>query len=170
MLNRIGIRLEDKNEWERRVPLIPRDVAGLTALGIEIWVERFARRAFADRGYEAAGARLIGDARACDIVLGIKEMPKDYFRPDGAYMFFSHTIKGQSYNMEMLATLIERKCTLLDYELVTERASGMVVEDLPIYYEANDDERHSDIETREAQTDVKARSSSEDTRTCKPRS
>jgi alpha-aminoadipic semialdehyde synthase len=35
-------------------------------------------------------------------------------------MFFSHTIKGQSYNMKMLATLVEKRCTLLDYETVTD--------------------------------------------------
>ena len=53
-------------------------------------------------------------------VLGIKEMPKDGFRDDGAYMFFSHTIKGQSYNMELLGNLVKHKCTLLDYETVVD--------------------------------------------------
>ena len=42
-------------------------------------------------------------------------------------------------------------------------------EPLDIYAEANDYERESSIECRELPTDVKARSSSEDSRACKPR-
>ena len=120
MSSTIGIRLEDKNEWERRVALIPKDVTNLVGNGVDIYVERFARRAFDDARYEASGATLANDVRDCDIVFGIKEMPSGYFRNDGAYMFFSHTIKGQSYNMKMLDELVEKRCTLLDYELVTD--------------------------------------------------
>lgn len=120
MANRIGIRLEDKNDWERRVALTPADVSALTAQGIEIWVERFRRRVFADESYAAAGARLADSVQPCEIVLGIKEMPSEYFRTEGAYLFFSHTIKGQPYNMDMLARLVERRCTLLDYEVVRD--------------------------------------------------
>jgi alpha-aminoadipic semialdehyde synthase len=120
MRNHIGIRLEDKNEWERRAPLTPADVKDLTAQGVKIEVERFARRAFPDDEYEAAGATLVDDVLPCEIVMGIKEMPAEYFRPAGAYMFFSHTIKGQPFNMKMLANLVARHCTLFDFELVTD--------------------------------------------------
>jgi alpha-aminoadipic semialdehyde synthase len=118
-MNTIGLRLEDKNEWERRVALIPAAVADLTAGGIEIRVERFARRAFGDAEYEAAGATLVDDVRDCDLVLGIKEMPVAYFRERGAYVYFSHTIKGQPYNMAMLQAMVDNHCTLIDYETVT---------------------------------------------------
>ncbi len=120
MSNKLGLRLEDKNEWERRVALIPTDVAALVDEGVDIHAERFARRAFDDDRYEASGATLATDVRDCDIVLGIKEMPSGYFRNDGAYMFFSHTIKGQSHNMKMLAELVEKRCTLFDYETVVD--------------------------------------------------
>jgi alpha-aminoadipic semialdehyde synthase len=125
--NRIGIRLEDKNEWERRVALTPSDVADLVEQGVAVAVEPFPRRAFPDEAYVRAGAELVADPRASELVLGIKEMPADYFRPGGAYMFFSHTIKGQPYNMKMLANLVERKCTLLDYELVTDEEGRRLV-------------------------------------------
>ncbi len=120
MANRIGIRLEDKNIWERRSPLTPDAVRQISSQGIEVSVERFARRAFPDATYADAGATLSDDVRDCELVLGIKEMPTDYFRPGGAYFFFSHTIKGQPYNMDMLRGLVDRKCTLLDYEVVTD--------------------------------------------------
>ncbi len=60
-------------------------------------------------------------------MLGIKEMPKDYFRPGGAYVFFSHTIKGQPYNMEMLRNLVDRRCTLLDYERVEDEQGRRLI-------------------------------------------
>jgi len=120
-MNTIGLRLEDKNDFERRVALTPEAVAELTAKGLEVKVERFDRRAFADAEYAKAGAVLVDDARDCDLLLGIKEMPKQgYFRGGGAYVFFSHTIKGQSYNMKMLRNLIDNGCTLFDYETVTD--------------------------------------------------
>ncbi len=33
-------------------------------------------------------------------------------------MFFSHTIKGQDYNMEMLQKILDLNCTLIDYEKI----------------------------------------------------
>ena len=125
--NRIGIRKEDKNVWERRVALTPDDMKPLADEGLVFMVERFERRAFPDAEYEAAGAELTGDVRGCELVLGIKEMPLGYFAKNGAYMFFSHTIKGQHYNMEMLAELVEKGCTLLDYETVTDEAGRRLI-------------------------------------------
>ncbi len=116
----VGIRLEDKNQWETRVPLVPEDVKELVADGVDLRVQRFPRRAFSDDQYEAAGAILVDELDDCDIVLGVKEIPVDQFRESQAYMFFSHTIKGQSYNMKMLASLIEKRNTLLDYETVID--------------------------------------------------
>jgi hypothetical protein len=127
MAHRIGIRREDKNVWERRAPLTPDAVRELSAKGVEVSVERFARRAFPDAAYAEAGATLVDDVQECPIVLGIKEMPKDTFRRDGAYLFFSHTIKGQPYNMEMLRGLVERRCTLLDYERVTDEKGRRLI-------------------------------------------
>ena len=120
--HRIGLRREDKNAWERRVALTPEAVARLTGQGIEVWVERFDQRAFADEEYVDAGARLVDDVRAAEIVLGIKEMPEGWFREGGVYAFFSHTIKGQSFNMPMLAELVRKRCALIDYECVADAA------------------------------------------------
>lgn len=127
MKNRIGIRLEDKNQWERRVVLTPTHVAELTPQGVHITVERSPHRAYADQSYENAGAVLADSVASADIILGVKEMPVDYFRSGGAYMFFSHTMKGQPYNMEMLQALVDNKCTLFDYELVTDDESRRLI-------------------------------------------
>lgn len=120
MPHRIGLRREDKNPFERRVALTPDAVARLAAAGIEFEVERFERRCFEDAAYARAGATLTDDPRACPIVLGIKEIPRGWFREGGAYLFFSHTIKGQPYNMPMLREILDKGCTLMDYECVTD--------------------------------------------------
>ncbi|MCP4602925.1 MAG: hypothetical protein GY847_20820 [Proteobacteria bacterium] len=127
MTNRIGIRREDKNEWERRVPLVPADVMELIAEGINIQVERSFNRSFNDAVYAESKAILADNSLDSDLVLGVKEMPVDYFEPNKAYMFFSHTIKGQPYNMKMLAGLVDKKCTLLDYELVTDETGRRLI-------------------------------------------
>ncbi|MCU0660757.1 MAG: hypothetical protein MUC50_00340 [Myxococcota bacterium] len=120
MSNVIALRKEDKNPWERRVALVPSDVERLRESGVEIVVEAFQRRIFADADYAACGAPLLECVGDADVVLGIKEMPISFFRPGGAYLFFSHTIKGQAYNMAMLRALVERRCTLIDYEKVCD--------------------------------------------------
>ena len=38
----IGIRREDKNEWERRVPLVPADLAELPGRQVSIYHPAFA--------------------------------------------------------------------------------------------------------------------------------
>lgn len=125
--HRIGLRREDKNAWERRVALTPAAVARLVERGVEVWVERFDQRAFTDEEYVEAGARLVDDVRTAEVVLGIKEMPVGWFREGGMYAFFSHTIKGQSFNMEMLEELMRKRCSLIDYECVADEGGRRLV-------------------------------------------
>ncbi len=51
MKTRIGIRLEDKNVWERRVALIPSQIKELTSQGVAFSVEGFSRQTFTDEEY-----------------------------------------------------------------------------------------------------------------------
>ncbi|MFQ6079451.1 MAG: hypothetical protein ACE5NJ_10010, partial [Thermodesulfobacteriota bacterium] len=99
----IGIRREDKNRWERRVPLIPEHVRELKQEhGIEVWLQPSQIRIFSDEEYIGAGARVVEDLSPCPLVFAIKEIPISFFKPGQAYVFFSHTVKGQAYNMPML--------------------------------------------------------------------
>jgi len=117
----VGIRREDKDLWEARVPLIPDDVGRLTSSGsAEFILQPSAQRVFAADEYARAGARLDEDLSACDIVLAVKEIPLELFAPGKTYAFFSHTIKGQPYNMDMLRRLMELECQLIDYERITD--------------------------------------------------
>ena len=123
----IAIRREDKHEWERRVPLSPRGVASLLEQGIDVTVQPSSIRAFGDDAYRAAGAQIQEDVAAADVLFAVKEVPLDLLRKDGAYVFFSHTIKGQEHNLPLLRKLMDLGCTLIDYErIVDERGRRLV--------------------------------------------
>jgi len=121
MANAIGIRKETKNRWERRAPLSPDNVLRLTNdMEVEIYIQPSDLRVFSDEEYISSGARITQDLSECRIVLGIKEIPVHDIEQGKTYLFFSHTIKGQKHNMRMLEKLVERKCTLIDYEKITD--------------------------------------------------
>jgi alpha-aminoadipic semialdehyde synthase len=117
----LGIRREDKNPWERRVPLIPVHARELLRrLPLEIMLQPSPIRVFADEDFRREGVIVSEDLSACSIVLAVKEIPEDFFRDERAYVFFSHTIKGQPHNMPMLKRMIERRATLIDYERILD--------------------------------------------------
>jgi alpha-aminoadipic semialdehyde synthase len=123
----IGIRREDKSEWERRVPITPQDAAELQARGIQVVVQASDVRAFSDQEFLQAGATVQADLSACPVIFGIKEMPEDFFQPDKAYVFFAHVIKGQPYNMPMLRRMLDLGCTLIDYERVVDENNRRLI-------------------------------------------
>ncbi|MDY0017726.1 MAG: bifunctional lysine ketoglutarate reductase /saccharopine dehydrogenase family protein [Candidatus Delongbacteria bacterium] len=116
----IGIRHEDKYELERRVPLVPEDVKKLTDTDLKIIVQKCGKRIFKDGEYEAAGAVLADSMNDADVIFGVKEVTIPSFVEKKTYVFFSHIIKGQKYNMPMLRTMIEKKVNLIDYEKVAD--------------------------------------------------
>jgi len=128
MVNVIAVRSETKSRWERRTPLTPAAVRRLVKdRGFEVIVQPSARRVFHDKEFVRAGATLSSDLSPAGVVLGVKEIPPDLLQPGTAYMFFSHVIKGQSYNMPMLARLMELGCTLIDYEAVTDEGGRRLI-------------------------------------------
>lgn len=124
----IGIRKEDKNRWERRVPLIPEHIRELISKHrIEFVVEPSEIRAFPEQDYLKAGAKVQPDLSRSSVVLAIKEIPPKLFESGKTYIFFSHTIKGQKHNMPILKKLINLKCQLIDYEkIVNERGVRLI--------------------------------------------
>jgi len=121
-MNTIGIRREDKNEWERRAPLTPTQVERLV-MGheIPIAVQPSTTRIYKDDEYVRAGAELRDDLSGCEMVMAVKEIPAELIRKGGAYIFFSHTFKGQESNRHLLRTFLEQGATLLDYEKGVDR-------------------------------------------------
>ncbi|MCK4890388.1 MAG: hypothetical protein KAS97_10695 [Candidatus Aminicenantes bacterium] len=128
MANTIGIRREDKNEWERRVPLTPQAVKELKdKFGIRTIVQPSDLRIFKDEEYIQAGAEINEDLSEADTIFAVKEVPISYFDEGKTYVFFSHTIKGQEYNMKLLKSMIEKKINLIDYERIVDNENRRLI-------------------------------------------
>jgi saccharopine dehydrogenase (NAD+, L-lysine-forming) len=118
---RVGIRREDKSRWERRVPIVPSHAGDLAHQhGIAFHVQPSPIRVFSEDEYRAAGVTVEEDLAQCPVIFAVKEIPTRFFEPGKTYVFFSHVIKGQPYNMPMLRRLVDLGCNLIDYERVVD--------------------------------------------------
>lgn len=124
-----GIRREDKNQWEKRVPLVPKDLLKLLRErpGAKLIVQPSPIRIFPGINFQAIGAIVDEDLTSCDLVMGVKEMPLSFYQAGKVYLFFSHTLKGQPHNMPMLKKIMELGCTLIDYERIVDAQGRRLV-------------------------------------------
>lgn len=116
----ICIRRENKNKWERRVALTPKDCKNLITMGYRIIVQPSELRCYTDKQYSDVGCEINEDILCGDLIIGVKEVPLDYLYPNKTYMYFSHTIKGQPGNMSALKDILEKKIRLIDYECIKD--------------------------------------------------
>ena len=123
----IGIRREAKNRWERRVPLMPKQVKALTDMGVNVYVQPSLKRIVPDEKYHEVGAIISDDLTAADVILGVKEVPINELIDGKTYLFFSHTHKGQISNMPLLEAMLQRRIRMIDYELMTDDHGKRVV-------------------------------------------
>ena len=121
MNKKVALRYEDRYAMERRVAIIPAHVKKLIdRYGLEFYVQKSDKRVFTGDEYRKAGAKIVDDIKDIPVVFGVKEMPEDLFQPGHTYIFFSHTIKGQPYNMPLLKRMVEQKVNLIDYEKIRD--------------------------------------------------
>lgn len=124
----IGIRREDKNRWERRVPIVPEHVQLYKKNhDIHTVIQASSIRAYPDQDYKDAGAVVQEDLSECSAVFAVKEIPLDVFQAGATYVFFSHTVKGQRYNMPMLKKMMDLGCNLIDYEKIADERGRRLV-------------------------------------------
>jgi len=128
MTAKLGIRREDKNQWEQRTPIIPIHVKKLIdKYGIHSVVQPSKLRTFSDEVYQHAGGTISEDLSDCSVVFAVKEIPMDLFEQEKTYVFFAHVIKGQEYNMPMLRHLMKKRCTLIDYEKIVDENNRRLI-------------------------------------------
>ncbi len=124
----IGVRREDKNKWERRVPLVPADLADLKKQhDVDFIIQPSPIRVFTDDDYRAAGLTVEEDLSGADIIFAVKEIPMTMLEGKKAYVYFSHTVKGQDYNMPMLQHLLDQGATLIDYERIADEQNRRLI-------------------------------------------
>ena len=112
---------ETKNRWERRTPLTPLQVGRLVRdHDLDLAVVGSGLRIFPDGDYRAGGAAVEGSVVAGRVVLGIKEPLLDLVGEGQLFLVFSHTIKGQDYNMPLLKRFLDQGASLIDYERIVD--------------------------------------------------
>lgn len=83
-------------------------------------VESSMVRVFSDEEYREAGFEVSDDVSDCDVMLGVKEVPIPALIPDKKYFFFSHTIKEQPYNKDLLREILKLNIELYDHEVIVK--------------------------------------------------
>lgn len=125
---KIGVIRERKVPPDSRVPLTPEQCAFLNKSGkVQIVVQPSPNRCFKDEDYKKAGIPFQDDLTDCDVLMGVKEVPIEQLVPDKTYFFFSHTIKKQSYNRDLLLAILEKNIRLLDYEVLTNEKGQRLI-------------------------------------------
>ncbi len=125
---RIGIIKEGKTPPDTRVPISPEQCAYIMdKFPVEIWVQPSPNRCFKDEEYEAQGVRLTDEMDKCDVLMGVKEVKIKDLIGGKKYFFFSHTIKRQTYNQELLRAVVEKNIHLLDYEVLKDEKGRRVI-------------------------------------------
>jgi alanine dehydrogenase len=125
----LGILREGKVPPERRVPFTPQQAAEIMRRfpHVTVLYEKSDIRCFTDAEYAEAGIPNVSDAGSCDVLMGIKEVPVSNLRAGKTYLFFSHTMKMQPQNRELLQTVLEKKIRLIDYEALRDISGKRLV-------------------------------------------
>jgi len=118
---KIGIIKEGKTPPDKRVGLTPAHCAHLKQSypNLEIKAQRSPIRCFKDEEYAASGIELVDNVNDCDIIFGVKEVKFDMLAEGKTMLFFSHTLKKQPYNRDLLREILKKKVRLVDYETLT---------------------------------------------------
>ena len=117
---KFGIIKERKNPPDRRVVFSPKKINELQKKfpEAEFIVEPSDIRIFSDQQYKNNNIKVSQNMEQCDVLLGVKEVPIDALIPNKKYFFFSHTIKKQIYNRNLLKAIVENNIELYDHEVI----------------------------------------------------
>lgn len=126
---KVGIVREGKIKTDSRVPLTPKQCRYLLDKNrdLQIFVQPSPDRCFTDSEYRVLGIPMTENLEMCDLLLGIKEVPVSMLLPNKTYLFFSHTIKKQPYNRELLRSILQQKIRPIDYECLRDKNGRRVI-------------------------------------------
>jgi len=119
---KFAIIKERKNPPDRRVVLTPKACKKLVENfpEMEIVIETSDIRTFNDREYSDLNLDVSSDISDAEVLMGVKEVPIDALIPNKKYFFFSHTIKEQPYNRDLLKAVLDKNIELYDHEVITD--------------------------------------------------
>ncbi|HNP99802.1 MAG TPA: alanine dehydrogenase, partial [Bacteroidia bacterium] len=101
---KVAIIREGKVPHDKRSPFTPEQCFRILEdyKNVELVVQPSEWRSFKDSEFTDYGIPLQEDLSDCDILMGVKEVPMQELIPGKKYFFFSHTIKKQPHNRELL--------------------------------------------------------------------
>ncbi|WP_296622779.1 NAD(P)-dependent oxidoreductase [Marivirga sp.] len=118
---KIGIIREDKIPVDKRSPLTPAQCQLVAdQFKVDVKVQKSDVRVFQPEEYSQHKIEMVDDINDADILLGVKEVPLEKLISEKTYFFFSHTIKEQEYNRELLQAILKKKINLVDYECLLD--------------------------------------------------
>jgi saccharopine dehydrogenase (NAD+, L-lysine-forming) len=130
-MNRIklGVIREGKVPPDKRVPLTPQQCQLVKTKFplVDVVVQTSPVRAFKDEEYSNEGIPVVDNLDDCDIIIGVKEVNIEDLIPSKKYMFFSHTIKKQPYNRNLLQALLDKRIQLIDYEVLKNKQNKRII-------------------------------------------
>ncbi len=126
---KVGILREGKTPPDKRVALTPEQCVEVEKKfpHVKIFVQPSSVRSFTDIEYANKGIELKEDLSECDILLGVKEVRIEDFIDGKIYLFFSHTIKKQEFNRNLLQTVLKKNIQLVDYEVLTNKEGFRII-------------------------------------------
>lgn len=126
---KFAIIKERKNPPDRRVVFSPEALVTFKTKfpEAEIVVESSDIRIFSDEQYKNAGITVSHDVSDADVMIGVKEVPIDALIPNKKYFFFSHTIKKQPYNRELLKAMLDKNIEMYDHETIVNKNNGRLI-------------------------------------------
>ena len=117
-----GVIRERKTPPDRRVVFSPDELLRLKDQFPQaiLKVESSDIRVFSDEAYSSKGLEVTENMEGCDVLIGVKEVPIGALIPNKKYFFFSHTIKKQPYNRNLLKAILEKNIELYDHETIVD--------------------------------------------------
>ncbi|WP_339884617.1 NAD(P)-dependent oxidoreductase [Polaribacter vadi] len=126
---KFGIIKERKNPPDRRVVFSPTKLKEFKKQfpSAEIAVESSDIRVFSDESYQKQGLEVTKNMEDCDVLFGVKEVPINALIPNKKYFFFSHTIKKQPYNRDLLNAILNKNIELFDHETIIKENGARLI-------------------------------------------
>jgi len=126
---KIGIIKEFKTPSDKRVVFTPSKCVAAKKLfpEVEFLIESSDVRCYSDKEYSELGFNIVNDISSADVLIGVKEVPIDKLIPNKKYFFFSHTIKKQPYNKDLLISILDKNIELYDHETIVDRNSNRLI-------------------------------------------
>ena len=120
---------ERKSPPDRRVVLDPMSCLKLLSNfpSAELMIETSPIRVFSDAEYLKLDLKVVENVSDADILIGVKEVPIEALIPNKSYFFFSHTIKKQPYNRDLLRAILDKNITLYDHETLIDENNQRLI-------------------------------------------